>query len=195
MTDARNSAWSRRRRGPRWDPVGAADPIYRPTPAWYRLCIALNCGGVESEAGSRQLEHKSVGRRKAVQRGRENMRRHIIRSVVTAAAILCSDIAFAAIAPSKLGRFVSQVWSTADVRSDDALVRSLRQTGLVKPDAPDDKLLAVLESARREHSANTATGWSFSSPEERVRVLLEPYLTDKGRRWAVPLESLDLPDY
>ena len=34
----------------------------------------------------------------------------------------------------------------------------------------------------------------FNSPEERVRVFLEPYLSDKGRRRAVPLDSWDLPD-
>jgi hypothetical protein len=27
-----------------------------------------------------------------------------------------------------------------------------------------------------------------------VRVFLEPYLTRKGRKWAEPLKSLDLPD-
>jgi hypothetical protein len=34
----------------------------------------------------------------------------------------------------------------------------------------------------------------FNSPEERVRVFLAPFLTEKGGRWAVPLESLELPD-
>lgn len=38
-------------------------PVWRPTPAWYRLGIALNWLGVDSEAGARQLKHKSVSRR------------------------------------------------------------------------------------------------------------------------------------
>ena len=37
------------------------EPIWRPTPAWYRLGVALSYLGVGSEAESRQLKHNSVG--------------------------------------------------------------------------------------------------------------------------------------
>lgn len=50
----------------------------------------------------------------------------------------------------------------------------------------------TFRAARSEHAAG---GYSpFNSPQERVRVFLEPYLTPKGQRWAEPLSSLDLPD-
>jgi len=117
------------------------------------------------------------------------MRLRIIPLLVIVAAILWSVAAFAAIAPSKLGRFVSREWN-----SDDALLRSLRDAGLVRPDVPDDKLMAEFKRARQEDAALSEGQRPFNSPEERVRVFLEPYLTDKGRRWAVPLDSLDLPD-
>lgn len=95
-----------------------------------------------------------------------------------------------AIAPSKLGQLVSrQFWN-----ADEALLRSLRAAGLVRPDAADDELIAVFRRARQEHDAIPEGARAFNSPEERVRVFLEPYLSDKGRKWAVPLESLDLPD-
>ena len=122
------------------------------------------------------------------------MRLRIISLLVTVAAILWSGAAFAAIAPSKLGEFIDRVWSSDDARSDDALLRSLREAGLVKPDVPDDTLMGVFKKARQEHSALPERSRSFNSPHERARVFLEPYLTDKGRQWAVPLESLDLPD-
>jgi hypothetical protein len=107
-----------------------------------------------------------------------------------------------AIAPSKLGRFVKQEgfsWPSeeSDVsrdsgEADEALVSRLRETGLVRPDATNDEIAETFRSARREHAAG---GYSpFNSPEERVRVFLEPYLTPKGQRWAEPLKSLDLPD-
>jgi len=94
-----------------------------------------------------------------------------------------------AIAPSKLGRFVLPMLS-----ADQALVRSIRAAGLVKSDTPDDALIAVFRRARDEHNGLPEGTREFNSPEERVRVFLEPYLSDKGRRWAVPLDSLDLPD-
>jgi hypothetical protein len=115
----------------------------------------------------------------------------MISVLVVVAATLSSSPASAAIAPSKLGRFISKVWSAADARSDDALLRSLREAGLVRPDVPDDKLMAVFAAARQEHSALPAGRRRFNTPAERVRVLLEPYLSDTGRDWAVPIASLD----
>ena len=107
-----------------------------------------------------------------------------------------------AIAPSKLGRFVHRQgfsWprnASAVPRdsgnADEALVSDLRKTGLVRPDATDGEIVETFRAARREHVAGGCS-W-FNSPEERVRVFLEPYLTSKGRRWAEPLRSLDLPD-
>lgn len=107
-----------------------------------------------------------------------------------------------AIAPSKLGKFVLQEgfsWPTAnsaspeDYRaSDDRLVRRLRETGLLRADVTDGAVAETFQAARREHAAG---GYSpFNSPEERVRVFLEPHLAAKGLRWAVPLDSLILPD-
>jgi hypothetical protein len=92
-----------------------------------------------------------------------------------------------AIAPSKLGRFVLG-------KGDAELLSSLRQAGLVVGSARDDDLIRVFEKARREHLSLPEGTRSFNSPNERVRVFLEPFLSDKGRRWAVPLSSLDLPD-
>jgi hypothetical protein len=94
-----------------------------------------------------------------------------------------------AIAPSKLGEFVAPM-----LNADEALVRSLRAANLVRPDAPDDALTAVFKRARDEHQSLPEGTREFNSPHERVRVFLEPYLSDKGRRWAVPLASLNLPD-
>jgi len=107
-----------------------------------------------------------------------------------------------AIAPSKLGRFVVQEgfsWPTNQLAAprefgtaDETLVRRLRETGLVRPEATDGEVAETFRAARSEHAAG---GYSpFNSPNERVRVFLEPYLTKKGREWAEPLKSLDLPD-
>jgi hypothetical protein len=107
-----------------------------------------------------------------------------------------------AIAPSKLGRFLVQegfTWPTdesADPRdfgiADESLVRRLRETGLVRPEATDSEIAETFRAARTEHAAGGHS--PFNSPNERLRVFLEPYLTKKGREWAVPLKSLDLPD-
>lgn len=107
-----------------------------------------------------------------------------------------------AIAPSKLGRFVLDEgfsWPTTEsaspadhTASDRILVRRLRETGLLRGEVTDAEVTAILQAARREHAAG---GYSpFNSPHERVRVFLERYLSEKGRRWAVPLQSLNLPD-
>ena len=89
-----------------------------------------------------------------------------------------------AIAPSKLGEFVLQ-----NRASDDRLLRCLRKAGLVRSDVSDADLKATFQAARDEHAA---CGYSpYNSPHERVRVFLEPYLSRKGLRWAVPLESLN----
>ena len=62
-----------------------------------------------------------------------------------------------AIAPSRLGRFVSAEGfvetGTTSQPSDDVLVRRLREVGLARPDVPDDILRAVLEAARDEHAS------------------------------------------
>ena len=107
-----------------------------------------------------------------------------------------------AIAPSKLGRFVlgeGFSWPTSESASptdygasDRILVRRLRETGLVRAEVSDADVTDTLQGARREHARG---GYStYNSPHERVRVFLLPYLTEKGRRWAVPLQSLELPD-
>ena len=94
-----------------------------------------------------------------------------------------------AIAPSKLGRFVTQEW-----RSDDALVARLREEGLIAAEAADADVHAAIARARAEQPPVTQGQRTFNSPNERVRVFLEPFLSPKGRRWAVPLDSLNLPD-
>jgi hypothetical protein len=55
-------------------------------------------------------------------------------------------------------------------------------------------LIATFERARHEHAALPEDGRLCNSPNERVRVFLKPYLTFKGRLWAVPLKSLRWPD-
>ena len=91
-----------------------------------------------------------------------------------------------AIAPSKLGRLVHR-----EGASDERLLRRLRELRLVRPDATDADVVATFQAARDEHAAG---GYSpFNSPHERVRVFLGPFLTGKGRRWAVPLKSLEQP--
>jgi len=92
-------------------------------------------------------------------------------------------------APSKLGDFIEpQMWDAVD-----ALLRSLRAAGLVRSNATDDELIAAFRRARQEHEAMSEGERCFNSPDphERVRVFLGPYLSRKGRRWAVPLKSLD----
>jgi hypothetical protein len=95
-----------------------------------------------------------------------------------------------AIAPSKLGEFV---WHQQRDGAD-SLVRRLRGSGLVRLDASDDELTAVSRRAQQEHDSLPESSRSYNSPHERVRVFLAPYLSDKGRKWAVPIESLHLPD-
>lgn len=107
-----------------------------------------------------------------------------------------------AIAPSKLGFFVAregfswptrQAAATQDVGTvDEVIVRRLRETGLVRPDATDSEIAKTFQLARNEHMALEYS--EFNSPHERVRVFLAPYLTPKGQRWAEPLRSLDLND-
>ncbi len=111
-------------------------------------------------------------------------RLRIIPLLVMVGVGLSSRPVSAAIAPSKLGQFVLKNWS-----SDPVLLRSLRKAGLVKPDVADEKLLAVFKSVREEDKALPEVERRFNSPEERVRACLDPYLTDKGRKWAVPLDS------
>jgi hypothetical protein len=92
-----------------------------------------------------------------------------------------------ALPPSKLGRFIlPQLWD-----ADDAVLRSLRAAGLVKSNATDDELIAAFTRARREHEPMSEGARYFNSPHERVCFFLGPYLTRKGRKWAVPLKSLD----
>jgi hypothetical protein len=94
-----------------------------------------------------------------------------------------------AIAPSKLGKLVLRYWD-----SERALLRGLREAGLVNPDASDDDLRAVFRKAREEHAGIPEADRIWNSPNERVRVFLEPYFSEKGRLWAAPLISLELPD-
>jgi hypothetical protein len=91
------------------------------------------------------------------------------------------------IAPSKLGFLVAR-------HSDETLVAKLREKGLVREDVSDDHLQATFRQAREEHLALPPGQREFNSPNERVRVFLEPFLTDKGKLWAEPLRSLELPD-
>ena len=92
-----------------------------------------------------------------------------------------------AIAPSKLGALVSEAWTT-----DAELLGRLRKHGVVKDSVTDAELVATFTRARLEHVQ--LGGMSrFNSPHERVRVFLQPFLTEKGRAWAAPLDSLALP--
>ena len=94
-----------------------------------------------------------------------------------------------AIAPSQLGRLVEEHW-----QSDEVLVQQLRKNELVREDAPDRDLHAILRMAREEHAALPSDEQEYNSPNERVRVFLAPFLTNKGSRWAVPLASLNVQD-
>ena len=94
-----------------------------------------------------------------------------------------------AIAASKLGRLVFDTWS-----DEDALVQRLRDLGLVRPDVTDDDLKATFTHARDEHERIHPNDRECNSPEERVRVFLATFLTEKGQAWAEPLRSLRLPD-
>ena len=61
-------------------------------------------------------------------------------------------------------------------------------------DATDAELKDIFQAARDEHNTMHEEARLFNSPHERVRVFLQPYLSDKGRRWAVPHTSLNSPD-
>jgi hypothetical protein len=95
-----------------------------------------------------------------------------------------------AIAGSKLGRFVARHWSAPD----EEFVRALREAGLVRWLASDMALWMARDRAVREDQALPEGQRPFNSPHERVRVFLGPYLSAKGHAWAVPLDSLGLPD-
>jgi len=82
-----------------------------------------------------------------------------------------------AIAPTKLGGFVSR-----EGASDDILLRRLREERLVRPEVADADITATFQAARDEHEAGGRS--PYNSPEERVSLFLQPYLTDKGRIWA-----------
>lgn len=91
-----------------------------------------------------------------------------------------------AIAPSKLGQLIAEAWE-----SEERLIHGLRENGLVDKDATDDTLLAAIKMAKEEDAALNSGQRPFNSPNERARVFLGPYLTRKGRKWAVPLSSLE----
>jgi hypothetical protein len=93
-----------------------------------------------------------------------------------------------AIAPSRLGRLIADEW-----RSEETLVRKLRESGLVKRSVSDSQIKDTFNRAREEHARIDEGMRMFNSPNERVRVFLGPLLTRKGRRWAVPLTSLAPP--
>lgn len=80
-----------------------------------------------------------------------------------------------AIAPSKLGRLIAQHW-----QSEEALVRTLREKGLVLKAAPDDDLYATFRKAREEDAALPPGQREYNSPNERVRVFLGRLLSEKG---------------
>jgi hypothetical protein len=84
---------------------------------------------------------------------------------------------------------IAQEW-----HSDEAPIRQLRDAGLVRQDASDRDLHATFRRAREEHAALPPGQQKYNSPHERVRVFLAPFLSEKGKAWAVPLESLKLPD-
>jgi hypothetical protein len=92
-----------------------------------------------------------------------------------------------AIAPSRLGQLVNREW-----HSETALLQALRKNRLVRAAISEEQLYAAFKRAREEHAALPPGQREFNSPNERVRVFLGPFLTFKGRRWAVPLRSLDL---
>ena len=94
-----------------------------------------------------------------------------------------------AIAPSKLGRFVSPYLS-----SPDAFLAALRNAGLVEPSASDEDVKHTLQRAEDEHAQIPEAMQVFNTPHERVRVFLGPYLTPKGQLWAEPLVWLGLLD-
>lgn len=71
-------------------------------------------------------------------------------------------------------------------------MRRLRETGLVRADVTDAEVTETFQAARREHAAGGNS--PFNSPQERVRVFLQPHPAAKGCRWAEPLDSLNLPD-
>lgn len=94
-----------------------------------------------------------------------------------------------AIAPSRLGRLIRErIWG-----ADADLLRHLRIAGLIRRGVPDGEVIAVFEMAREEHRELPEDVQAFNSPEERTRVFLEPYLSSKGKKWAVPLDSLKPP--
>jgi hypothetical protein len=96
-----------------------------------------------------------------------------------------------AIASSKLGHLVRGVeW----IASPDEVIRRLRDAALLKPEATDGEIASVLKAAADEHIALDQDEQQWNTPSERVRFFLAPYLSDKGRAWAEPLKSLDLPD-
>ena len=90
-----------------------------------------------------------------------------------------------AIASSKLGKLVAEGLLAGDSHADKAIVRRLREAALVVPEAREEDLIAVFEKARQEHLA-FGEGRHYNSPHERVRVFLGPYLSDKGKAWAMP---------
>ena len=97
------------------------------------------------------------------------------------------------IAPSRLGDLVARHWHDHD-SGYAGLISELRSRQLVRDDTGDEQLRATFERARAEDAALDEDDRAYNSPHERVRVFLQPYLTGKGGRWAVPLDSLSIRD-
>jgi hypothetical protein len=133
--------------------------------------------------------------RAAIERHNELVSSHADRDVADALAFASRQgVVRMAIAPSRLGQFIDRAFYLGGPDSDAALVRRLREAELVVPESSDEALSAAIAEARREHLELPEEAQMFNSPEERVRVFLERYLSKKGRRWAKPLTSLKLPN-
>jgi len=78
--------------------------------------------------------------------------------------------------------------------SGSALPEVLRQQRLVRADVSDEDLEAAVNRALIEDATLPSGQRECNSPNERVRVFLEPFLTARGRLWAEPLRSLRLAD-
>ena len=94
-----------------------------------------------------------------------------------------------AMAPSRLREFILANWV-----GDDVLIQSLRKNGLIRSSLSNEDLIAVFERARDELAGEKRPrAWGAPSRYERACIHLRPFLTLKGRAWAVPLKSLRWP--
>ena len=86
-----------------------------------------------------------------------------------------------AIPRSKLSDLIGPSTSPIDI------LTRLREVGLLSEEAPDGEVLSRIQEAfAEEASEHRKQGFTWASADTRIPAKLTPYLSKKGREWAIP---------